>query len=223
MAHNSRLALLKFGWLLLSILALSACSGGAETQTNPPAPLAPVSQPYSGPASQTDDIQAFKLNVWENLRTDERCSRCHVSGQQAPFFMRDDNINLAYAAALPLIDRERPFESRLVTKVGGGHNCWLESNVACADVMLRWIENWLGAGPKSNFVNARLKFSSRRATRSMQQANFIPTHSNGVRTATAAILTAHENPTSPTPSLQQKPTRKLLQRLISKAPTKAVL
>ena len=149
MTHNSRLALLKLGWLLLSILVLSACSGGAETQTNPPAPVAPVGQPYSGPASQTDDIQAFKLNVWENLRTDERCSSCHESGQQAPFFMRDDNINLAYAAALPLIDRERPFESRLVTKVGGGHNCWLESNVACADVMLRWIENWLGAGSET--------------------------------------------------------------------------
>ena len=149
MTHISKLALLKPGLLLLSILTLSACGGGAEIQTNPLAPVAPALQPYSGPPSQTDDIQAFKLNVWENLRTDERCSRCHVSGQQAPFFMRDDNINLAYAAALPLINRELPFESRLVTKVGSGHNCWLESNVACADVMLRWIENWLGAGSET--------------------------------------------------------------------------
>ena len=146
MTYNSRLMMLKPLSLLLSILALSACGGGAETQTNPPASVAPVVQSYAGPASQTDDIQAFRLNVWENLRTDERCSRCHVSDQQAPFFMRNDNINLAYAAALPLINRERPFESRLVTKVGVGHNCWLESNVACADVMLRWIENWLGEG-----------------------------------------------------------------------------
>ncbi len=133
--------------LIAAAALLSACGGGADTETVPaPQVVTPTQQPYAGPAAQTADIQAFRLNVWENLRTDQRCSRCHVNGSQSPFFMRDDNINLAYSAALPLINRNSPFESRLVTKVGSGHNCWLESNVACADVMLRWVEAWLGAG-----------------------------------------------------------------------------
>jgi hypothetical protein len=140
---------LRSALLLASVVVVSACGGGAETESNPIPQVAPTQQAYSGPTSQTDDIQAYRLNVWENLRTDERCSRCHVNGSQAPFFMRDDNINLAYAAALPLVNRNAPFESRLVTKVGSGHNCWLESNVACADVMLRWVENWVNAGGDS--------------------------------------------------------------------------
>jgi len=137
--------------LLISLAAviIGACGGGAETTSNEQPPEAPGVQPYSGPAAQTDDIQAFRINVWENLRTDNRCSRCHVPGIQAPFFMRNDNINQAYAAALPLINRDSPFESDLVTKVGAGHNCWLESNVACADVMLRWVEAWVGANGDS--------------------------------------------------------------------------
>ena len=141
-----RLRKLKAPLLLALVVVLSACGGGEETVTNEQAPAEAKQQPYSGPAAQTADILAFKLNVWDNLRTDERCSRCHVDGDQAPYFMRDDNINLAYGEAIGLVNRSSPFESRLVTKAGGGHNCWLESNVACADVILRWVEAWLSVG-----------------------------------------------------------------------------
>jgi hypothetical protein len=32
-----------------------------------------------------------------------------------------------------------------VTKVGGGHNCWLSANSACGDTMTVWIRNWAGS------------------------------------------------------------------------------
>ena len=33
----------------------------------------------------------------------------------------------------------------MVLKVGGGHNCWLSSNSACADILTTWIRNWAGS------------------------------------------------------------------------------
>ena len=32
----------------------------------------------------------------------------------------------------------------MVTKVGGGHNCWLTSDAACGDILTTWITNWAG-------------------------------------------------------------------------------
>ena len=57
-----------------------------------------------------------------------------------------DDVNLAYAAANTIVDpRLSRGESRMVQKVAGGHNCWLGSNDACADILTTWIENWAGA------------------------------------------------------------------------------
>ncbi|MEO0974574.1 MAG: LamG domain-containing protein, partial [Pseudomonadota bacterium] len=53
-------------------------------------------------------------------------------------------INLAYQDSLPLIDTRSPELSRLATKVGGGHNCWLSSDQACADVMTAWVSSFAG-------------------------------------------------------------------------------
>ena len=30
----------------------------------------------------------------------------------------------------------------MVKQVANGHNCWLASNQACADIMTTWISNW---------------------------------------------------------------------------------
>jgi hypothetical protein len=59
-------------------------------------------------------------------------------------FVRNDDINLAYDAALTVTDTNQPSLSRLVEKVGGGHNCWNDDAGSCASIMTRWIENWLG-------------------------------------------------------------------------------
>jgi hypothetical protein len=127
----------------LLMLVLAACGGGASTTENP---ITSGGNPptYSGPAPATADVQAFKLNVWDNLKAGNRCGQCHVGGGQAPQFVRQDDINLAYAAANPIVNLASPRDSRLVQKVAGGHNCWLASNDACADILTTWITAWAG-------------------------------------------------------------------------------
>lgn len=147
--HNMTFASAAKGISIVSaLLLLNACGGGAETEVNPPAAVAPDSS-YSGPAPSFPDVQSFRVNLWENIRGDERCGACHNDGGQAPEFARSDDVNLAYAAAIDLVDLGSPSDSRLVTKVGGGHNCWAGSDApslqSCADIMTTWIENWAGA------------------------------------------------------------------------------
>src|SRR5690606_38428734 len=52
--------------------------------------------------------------------------------------------NLAVEAANPFVDRDQPSQSALVTKVAGGHNCWLADAGACASILTTWITNWVG-------------------------------------------------------------------------------
>ena len=59
-------------------------------------------------------------------------------------FARSDDVNLAYAAANSVVTLTSPEDSVMVTKVGGGHNCWLSSNSTCADILTTWITNWAG-------------------------------------------------------------------------------
>ncbi|KKO48695.1 ATPase [Arsukibacterium sp. MJ3] len=126
--------------IVLSLLLLGC--GGAEVEQNTPPPVQDNSNNYTGLAPQTDDVQQFKLNLWDNLVADNRCGSCHQQGNTAPFFVRRDDINLAYAAVLPLVNLADPAQSALVRKVAGGHNCWLSSNTACADTISQWLRNW---------------------------------------------------------------------------------
>ncbi len=129
----------------LAILAtLAACSGGAPTQEQPVTQAPPVAD-YTGPAPATADVQAFKINVWENVKSSSRCGACHTAAGQAPRFARTDDVNLAYQEAVQLVALTQPEQSRLVTKVGGGHNCWLSANSACSDTMTVWVRNWAGS------------------------------------------------------------------------------
>jgi len=128
-----------------AVLALLAgCGGGAETVENP-VTSGGTPAAYSGPPPATADVQSFKINVWDNLKATNRCGQCHTEGGQAPQFVRQDDINLAYAAANGIVILGSPRDSRLVTKVAGGHNCWLASSAACADILTTWISNWAGA------------------------------------------------------------------------------
>src|SRR5512137_1513784 len=145
MAHaHARLSTLRALLVVAGALALSACGGGAKTTENPVTSGGPPPA-YSGPAPATADVQAFKINVWENLKAGNRCGQCHVAGGQAPQFVRQDDINLAYAAANGVVNLASPRDSRMVQKVAGGHNCWLASAAACGDILTTWIQNWAGA------------------------------------------------------------------------------
>ncbi|WP_444998096.1 LamG domain-containing protein [Aliikangiella sp. IMCC44359] len=127
----------------LCALVISACSGGGADIEDNPVPPTTTNSTYSGPAPATDDVQAFKLNVWDNLSATNRCGECHGNGQ-APEFVNLEDINVAYAAANTIVDLSRPADSRMVTKVAGGHNCWLSSDSACADTITSYLTAWAG-------------------------------------------------------------------------------
>ncbi len=141
--------------LLFLCVLLSACgsgSGGKQAQLDLEAAAAAASSAnannngsdYSGPDPQTVDVQQFRLYLWENLMPQNRCGSCHGDGGQSPSFVRQDDINLAYAAANTVVNLSSPIESLMVQKVGGGHNCWLPSDSACADLITAYITNWAG-------------------------------------------------------------------------------
>jgi Concanavalin A-like lectin/glucanases superfamily len=135
----------------LAVLALlGACGGGGgpAVTVNQPSGSA-AANAYTGPAAQDADVLAFQINLWQNIIPSDRCGGCHHAGGQSPMFARSDNVNLAYQAALPLVNLINPSQSTLVMKVAGGHNCWVADPSACAATMLVWIQNWIGAGSSS--------------------------------------------------------------------------
>lgn len=129
----------------LGLLALAGCSGGSGTEQNPVPPPPTVGADYVGPAAANDDIQAFRNEFWNNIRTPDRCGGCHNATGQAPSFARSDDVNQAYQQANGVINRENPSLSLIVTKVAGGHNCWRGDPAACASDLTRWITAWVGA------------------------------------------------------------------------------
>jgi hypothetical protein len=130
--------------LVFTLALLTACGGGSADVIQTPAPAPQNTMPitYSGPVASTPDVTQFKLELWDNVSSQARCGACHVQDEQTPAFARNDDINLAYSAANPLVNFTSPEDSLLVTKVAGGHNCWLTSDAACADIMTTWLSNW---------------------------------------------------------------------------------
>src|SRR5262245_31966160 len=144
---NSVQNLKPFRWIVAAaaVAVLAACSsGGAPTTENPVTSAPPVSD-YIGPAAANTDVQAFRINLWENIKANNRCGSCHNANGQTPMFARNDDVNLAYQAANAVVNLTQPDQSRMVVKVGSGHNCWLAAPSACADLLTVWIRNWAGA------------------------------------------------------------------------------
>ncbi|HEX4240560.1 MAG TPA: LamG domain-containing protein [Steroidobacteraceae bacterium] len=134
--------------LVLAVGALAACGGGGAP-TTVSAAVAPTNaaDAYTGPAPATSDVQAFAVNFWQNIRGQNRCGQCHnaTSPAQMPNFARSDNVNLAYAQANTVVNLQQPSASLIVTKVSGGHNCWLADPNACGEILTTWISNWANA------------------------------------------------------------------------------
>jgi hypothetical protein len=130
---------------LLGVVGLAGCGGGADTEPNPDTRPPDSGPNYSGPAPATADIQAFRINFWDNVRGADRCGNCHNATGQAPQFARSDDVNQAYQQANGIVNRDNPSQSLIVTKVAGGHNCWRGDANACAADLTRWIQNWVGA------------------------------------------------------------------------------
>jgi hypothetical protein len=167
---------------MLGVIVLAGCSGGAETTQNPVTSGPDAGPDYAGPAPATADIQSFKINFWENVRGTNRCGNCHKAGGQAPQFARSDDVNAAYQQASGVVNRDMPSQSIIVAKVGGGHNCWLPDAGACASIMTRWIQDWVGAagtGGREIQLTAPTPHdpgSSKRFPPTAAEAGFAPVH-----------------------------------------------
>jgi hypothetical protein len=129
---------------------LTACGGGSGTEENPN--LNAAQDSYTGPPARTDDVRSFQLNFWEFLRKDNRCGQCHDSSQ-TPTFVDQSDVNKAYSEAIKYVDLQNPEDSEFVSKVGGGHHCWLSSESACATSVEQMISNWAS---DSNITSVRL-------------------------------------------------------------------
>jgi hypothetical protein len=126
---------------MLALAALAGCGGGAPTETNPNTGGSVAASNYTGRGPETDDVKAFKANVWDHLQGDDFCGTCHRNNQ-SPRFVRSDDINLAYQEANTVVDLANPGLSRMVVKVRGGHHCWGPDSNACADTIKTWIAAW---------------------------------------------------------------------------------
>ncbi|MEJ2679965.1 MAG: LamG domain-containing protein [Gammaproteobacteria bacterium] len=130
------------------LLSLTGCggSGGERTSTNPPSSASPRSNGfvYSGPSAQSPDITRFQTYLWANLINSDRCGACHGDNGQTPRFANSTDVNAAYSAIQAYVSLSDPDSSTLVNKVSQGHNCWLDSDSACAATLTSYIQNWAG-------------------------------------------------------------------------------
>jgi mono/diheme cytochrome c family protein len=129
------------GASLVATLLLTGCGGGKKTEQNPVTNGPTAGPSYNGPPPATADVQSFKINLYDKLRT-KNCTSCHDAGGQSPTLVRSDDVNLAYQQTLTVVDLMQPAQSRLVSKVGGGHNCWVADPQVCADTLIGWISDW---------------------------------------------------------------------------------
>jgi len=135
---------------LFASLMLAACGGGAATTDNPvsQAPGNGNNAAYTGPAARDADVLKFQQEFWTNAKTTDRCGNCHnETVGQLPMFVRNDDVNMAYDAAVTVVDQGQPAASRIVAKVSSTterHNCWVEDPGVCGSILTTWIENWVG-------------------------------------------------------------------------------
>src|SRR5215213_456310 len=124
---------------------LAGCSSGGAPTVENPVTQSPAVVDYIGPAAANDDVQAFRINLWDKIKANNRCGACHGAGGQTPMFARNDDVNQAYLAANTVVNLAQPDQSRMVIKVAGGHNCWEQSAQACGDKLAQMIGDWAGA------------------------------------------------------------------------------
>lgn len=143
----------------LTVLAsgLLACGNNSEVETIP-VNDGQDQEIYSGPAPRTSEVINFKAEFWDLLSPPDRCGSCHTNGGSASDFAFVDlgDVNTAFSQATStnnqgqlIVDRNNPANSRVVSRVAEGHNCWVESDSVCATIIEGYINNWVGGTESS--------------------------------------------------------------------------
>lgn len=153
--------------LLMSVvLVLAGCGGGSSTETNAQYNnglggdgdvVSVDSSPYTGPVcghsysgdpDTAADVCRFKQYFYDELRV-KTCGGCH-NASQSPVFLGAGDVDAAYNVARNYINRNNPGSSEFVTKVASVHNCWLDSDPACASLMTDYIDRWVNGVASSS-------------------------------------------------------------------------
>lgn len=150
--------LVSLAWF--TAVALSACGGGAETESNQNSGSGTATGGSLITRFSSPEVIAYEKHVWQNLSSQSRCGRCHAAGGQDPQFVHDNDIATAHAAALSFVngvqvailsqDQTAVNGSRMVSIIRDGHKqvngksqaCWLATDAECADAIRDFIIAW---------------------------------------------------------------------------------
>ena len=182
----------------LAIVTLSACGGGASTESNQ------SSQSISTSIISDDasaDVLAYKKYVWDNLSEKSRCGQCHYAGGPVPEFVHDKNIEEAHRAAQSFIggvqvaNQASPKDSLMVTIVRNGHKpqaCWLATQDDCADAIEKFIQDWNDDTSGTTATPQGVKLVAPSPLRSVDESKAFPADSTAFESIVhAPVLTTH--------------------------------
>ncbi len=141
----------KLAFAVVVLAVLNACSSGSGSDNSGAGVSSSTNNggsgglDYQGPLSSTPAVEQFQEFFWRPMinSSDITCTECHQQdGDGTGWFVRDDDVNLAYAAAFDRVDLSLPANSLLVQRVSSGHGCWLSDPGACATVIQGLITDW---------------------------------------------------------------------------------
>lgn len=189
-----------------SVIGLSACGGGADTEGNQNGGGGSASGNSLITVSTSPDVIAYEENVWQNLSSQSRCGRCHASGGQAPQFVHDTSIESAHAAALSFVNGVQvanladPNQSRMVTIIRNGHKqvngksqaCWLATDELCANAIRDMIIAWNGETSGTAAVPQGVQLVAPSPLRDVSTSKAFPASSSAFATwVHTPLLTQH--------------------------------
>ena len=211
--------LVSLAWI--AAIVLSACGGGAETQSNQNVTGNNSASNSLITSSSSPDVIAFEKNVWQKLSSQSRCGRCHSTGGQEPQFVHGQSIETAHAAALSFVSGVQvanlasPDDSRMVTIITNGHKqvngksqaCWLTTDVECAKAISDFIQAWNDETNGVEAVEKGVVLTAPSPLRDISESKSFPAESTDFETLVhTPVLTQHcaechtstaDNPQSP--------------------------
>lgn len=180
---------------LLSAVILSACGGGASTSSNQDENGSTVAGSLIT-KSTSDEVIAYEANVWQKLQDQRRCGRCHGTGGQEPQFVHGESIETAYAEALTFVrgaqvaNLASPNDSLMVSVIRNGHKqvngksqaCWLATDEACADEIVKFINAWNGKTSGTDAVEKGVELVAPSPLRAIGSSKNFPSGSTDFET-----------------------------------------